>query len=196
MTVIGLTGSFGTGKTFVASIFRSLGAKVLDADKIAHDVIKKRQPAYKKIVAAFGDSALAKNGEIDRKKLAGIVFEDTRKLNKLNSIVHPEVVNFIKSRIRKAGKGEIIVIDAPLLVEVNLAKITDSLVVVKASKAIQVERCIRKFCMEREDVLKRIRHEIPMKKKIRMADFVIDNDGTPSETRKQARKVWREIVWK
>ena len=196
MKVIGLTGSFGTGKTFVASVFKSLGAKVLDADKIAHDVIKKGRPAHRRIVAAFGVSVLARGGNIDRKRLAGIVFEDIRKLKKLNSIVHPEVVAFIKSRIDRTGGDDVIVIDAPLLVEASLTKITDSLVVVKASKARQVERCVKKFCMEREDVLKRIRHQIPMRKKVRMADFVIDNDGTRSETRRQAKKVWREIVWR
>lgn len=194
--VIGLTGSFGTGKTFAASLFKRLGAKVIDADKVAHDLIAKGTPAYKRILETFGNDILDRRGNIDRSKLAGIVFAQKSKLKKLNSIVHPGVIKFIKDRIVRSRKGDVIVIDAPLLVEAGLAGIVDKLVVVAASEEKQVKRCRKKFKMSKGDVLKRIVNQMSLNKKKAVADFVIDNDGTRSETGRQVRKVWEEIVWK
>jgi len=196
MTVIGLTGSFGTGKTFVASVFKSLGARIIDADEIAHEVIRKGRPAHKKIAAAFGSDILGLSGEIDRKKLAGAAFANPKTLAKLNSIVHPEVIRAIKARIRTAGKDAVVVVDAPLLVEARLLNIVDKLVVVRSSKKRQIERCVKKFRITRREVLKRIGSQMSMKKKLKMADFVVKNDGTRSSTRSQVRKVWKEIVWR
>jgi dephospho-CoA kinase len=194
--VIGLTGSFGTGKTFVASIFGRLGAVVLDADKIARFVVAKGRPAYRKIVKAFGVSILGRDREIDRKKLAAVVFADKRMRLRLERIVHPEVIALIKKGIRKAGSDGIVVVDAPLLVEARLAGIADVLVVVTSPRERQIERCMDKFCMKRSDVLKRIGSQIPLKRKAEMADFVVDNGGLRSGTEKQVRKVWKEILWR
>lgn len=196
MTVIGLTGSFGTGKTFVASVFKSLGASVIDADVIAHGVIRKPGPAYKKIINAFGSGILRSDREIDRKKLAALVFGNKRSLAKLNRIVHPEVIRVIKAKIKAAGKDAVVVIDAPLLVEARLLNIVDKMVVVKSSKKRQIERCLKKFRIKREEVLKRIRSQMSMKEKLKMADFVVQNDRTKSLTRRRVRKVWEEIVWR
>lgn len=196
MKVIGVTGGFGTGKTFVASIFRTYGASVLDADRIAHDVIRKGTPAYKKIVDSFGASVLGKSGNIARAKLAAKVFGNKRNLKRVNSIVHPYVIKFIKERMRRSGRTAIIVIDAPLLVEANLTKLVDALVVVKAPVKRQIERCAGKFRISKEDVLRRINSQMSLKKKMDLADFVIDNGGARSRTREQAKKVWRQIVWK
>jgi dephospho-CoA kinase len=196
VTVIGLTGSFGTGKTFVASIFKSLGATIIDADLIAHGVIKKPGPAYKKIIAAFGSGILAPDREIDRSKLAALVFGSKRSVVKLNKIVHPEVIRVIKAKIKAAGKDAVVVIDAPLLVEARLLNIVDKVVVVKSSKKRQIERCLKKFHIKREEVLKRIRSQMSMKRKLKMADFVVLNDRTRSLTRSRVRKVWEEIVWR
>jgi dephospho-CoA kinase len=192
--VIGLTGGFGTGKTLVASVFRRLGARVLDADRMARAAIAKGLPAHKKIVGVFGSGVLDKGGNIDRKKLAAIVFADRKALAGLNRIVHPLVIAAIKKRVAKAGSGDIMVIDAPLLIEARLAGIADVLVVVTSSRKHQIERCMKKFRMERKDVLRRIMNQIPIAKKIKMADFVVENDGTRAETKRQARKVWKEIV--
>lgn len=193
MMVIGITGNFGTGKTFVASIFASLGAKVLDADRIAHDAIRIGRPAYRRVVSIFGRTILDKEGNIERERLADIVFSNKEDLEKLNRIVHPEVIKVIKKEVAKAGKAGVIVIDAPLLIEANLTGLVDKLIVVKSSKGAQIERCIKKFCIKKEDVLKRIGHQIPIGKKIKMADFVIDNNGTRSETKANVRKVWRRM---
>ena len=141
MKVIGLTGSFGTGKTFVASIFKSLGGKVLDADKEAHDVIKKGRRAYRRIIGTFGRGILNKNGIIERRKLADIVFARKENLVKLNRIVHPEVIKAIKRGIMDA-REDIVIIDAPLLIEVNLMSMVDYLIVVKASWKNQIKRSL------------------------------------------------------
>ena len=197
MTVIGLTGSFGTGKTFVASIFRSFGAKVIDADVIAHRVIKKGSPAYKKIVAAFGRDILGLSGEIDRRRLAALTFASPSAVVKINRMVHPEVIRVIKAGISAgADKDAVVVVDAPLLIEARLLNIVDKLVVVNSSKKRQIERCIKKFRIKQAEVLKRIRIQMSMKRKLKMADFVVKNDSTRSSTRKQVRKVWEEVVWK
>jgi dephospho-CoA kinase len=196
MTVLGLTGSFGTGKSFVASVFRSLGAKVLDADAIAHECLRKGRPAYRKVVRAFGTSVLGAGGAIARPKLARLVFGDRRKLARLERIVHPEVIGVLKRHIRKAGRTGVIVIDAPLLVEAKATRLVDRLVVVTCSQERQIERCGRKFRIGRQEVLKRIGRQIPLKKKVRMADFVIDNNGPKSRTTRQVKKLWEENAWK
>ena len=196
MKVIGLTGGFGSGKTTVASIFRSLGARVLDADRVAHDAIRKGKPAHKAIVSAFGDAMLNGHGDIDRKKLAAIVFSNRQCLTKLNRIVHPVVIAHIKKEIRKFSGKKVVIIDAPLLIEARCLDLVDKLVVVAASRKKQVARCMKKFGMSRGEVLKRIRNQAPLKYKVKAADFVINNDGAIAETKKQVRKVWRKIAWK
>lgn len=196
MRVIGITGSFGTGKTFVASIFRSLGAKVLDADRIAHRTIRKEESAYRKIVKIFGKGILDARRNIKRRALAEIAFRDKKRLAALNGIIHPEVIKFIKERIRASGEDDVIIIDAPLLAEARLTGMVDTLIVVKASRRRQIERCVKKHRMARADVMRRIENQIPIKEKIKLADFVIDNDGPKSRTRKQAIKIWKEIVWR
>lgn len=196
MKIIGLTGSFGTGKTFVASIFRTLGARVIDADMITHGLLKKGTGVYRDIVKAFGKPILSRGGDIDRHRLAAVVFADKKKRALLERIVHPRVISSIIARTCKAKFGDVVVIDAPLLIEADLGRIVDELVVVKASRKRQIERAMKKSGMGRRDAQRRIDSQIPLNRKIEMADFVIDNDGTMSETRKITRKVWREIVWK
>lgn len=195
MKIIGITGGFGTGKTFVASILRSLGAKVIDADTIAHEAIRKGERAYSRVVRLFGSSVIGRDDEIDRRKLADIVFADNAKLKALNRIIHPEVIRHIKREIGRKGKEGIIVIDAPLLVEAGLAGIVDILVVVICSRDKQITRCRKKFRIKKEDVSKRIKRQISLKKKIRMADFVIKNQGARSETRRQVKEMW-EGLWR
>jgi dephospho-CoA kinase len=163
---------------------------------MARAAVRKGKPAYQKIVRAFGEDILGRSGNIDRKKLASVVFTDKSALAKLNRIVHPVVIADIKKKISASPAADTVVIDAPLLVEANLARIADSLVVVTCPRKRQIERCVRKFRMPRRDVLRRIGSQIPLKKKIVMADFVVDNGGDRSQTKKQIRKVWREIVWK
>lgn len=193
MLIIGLTGGFGTGKSYAAGIFKSLGAKVLDADKLAHDSIEKDGAAYKKVVALFGPSVLTSGRRIDRRKLGKIVFNDKKLLKKLDAIIHPVVIKDIKKGIRQAAKSDVVVIDAPLLIEAGLAGETDELVVVTCPKGEQIKRCMNKFGLNKEEVLKRIGSQIPLTKKTKMADHLVDNSGPKAKTRAKVIKIWRQV---
>lgn len=193
--VVGITGGIGCGKTFVASVMESMGAGVVDADAISREITKKGTRTYRRIVRAFGNRILDAKGAIDRPALARIVFKNSKSLKMLEALTHPEIVRRIKSGIRRSKK-RIVVIDAPLLIEAGLAGIVDALVVVNASKERQIRRCIRKLAAGRGHVLRRMSSQMRTEEKIKMADFVIDNNGTKARTRAQARKLWREIAWK
>jgi len=193
--VIGVTGGFGTGKSFVSSVFAKLGGRVLDADRIAHEVIRKGRPAHRRIVAAFGKYILDKNGEIDRRKLARAAFGSKTAVKRLNTIIHPTVIASIKKEIKHVGRGEVIVIDAPLLLEAGLEGLADRIVVVSASRKNQIARAVKKFRITRAECIKRIRSQMPLKAKMAAADFIIYNDGSKKETEWQSRNIWRRIAW-
>ncbi|MFH1198643.1 MAG: dephospho-CoA kinase [Candidatus Omnitrophota bacterium] len=192
--ILGLTGSFGSGKTTVAGILESYGAKIIDADKIAHQVIKPGGPAYNKIARAFGARVLDEDKSINRHLLAQIVFNHHNLLVKLNSIVHPEVIRVIKDELKRA-KASVVVIDAPLLIETGLDKLTHKLIVVKINKLEQLRRLQEKLGLSKRDIQLRINCQLPLEEKVRRADFVIDNNKTILETKKQVtqirRKLWR-----
>ncbi len=192
--ILGLTGSFGSGKTTVAGIFRSFGAKVIDADKIAHSLLNPQTPIYKKIAHTFGRGILNKDKSINRHKLARGIFNNKNLLKKLNKIMHPEIIRIMKKNIEAVSAG-VIVLDAPLLIEKGLEKITDKLIVVTIGVEKQIERMQRKTGLSRPDILKRIKAQIPLRKKVRLADFIIDNSGTKEETEKQVQEI-RRLLWK
>lgn len=192
--ILGLTGSFGSGKSTVAGIFRSCGAKIIDADKIAHRLIKPRTKIYKKIIDTFGNGILRKNRAINRAKLARIVFSNKLLLKRLNKIVHPEVIEVIQEKIRTSPQ-KIIILDAPLLIEAGLEKIADKLIVVTITREKQIKRICKKKGLKRQDILKRIAAQIPLSNKIRLADFVIDNSGTIKKTKKQIKRI-RRLLWR
>lgn len=192
--ILGLTGGFGSGKSTVAGIFRSCGVKIIDADKIAHRLIKPRTKIYKKIIHTFGNDILRKNRAINRAKLARIVFSNKLLLKRLNKIVHPEVIRVIQETIRTSPQ-KIIILDAPLLIEAGLEKIADKLIVVTITREKQIKRICKKKGLKRPDILKRIAAQIPLRNKIRLADFVIDNSGTIEKTKKQIKRI-RRLLWR
>lgn len=192
--IIGLTGSFGSGKTTVAKIFRSFGAEVIDADEIAHRIIQPGSQIYKKIISVFGENILKNNKAIDRDKLARIVFHNKNLLKKINRIMHPEIIRMIKQRI-KISKSKLIILDAPLLIEAGLKNLVDKLIVVKADKRQQIERLIHKSSLKKPEILKRIKAQIPLRYKVRLADFVIDNSGIIKDTKRQAEQI-RRLLWR
>jgi dephospho-CoA kinase len=193
--IIGLTGSFGTGKSTVAGMLRALGARIIDADRISHGLINKPQEkVYKDIIRLFGKGICAGNGVIDRRKLAEKVFRDENNLAKFNEIMHPAIINSMMRRI-KDGKEKIVVLDAPLLFETRLDRVVDKVVVVKASLENQIARVQKKRGLSKADIILRIKSQIPLKEKLRLADFVIDNNGTVANTRKQVALI-RRLWWR
>lgn len=192
--ILGITGSFGSGKTTVARMFKPFGARIIDADRIAHRLSRPKLKIYKEIIDTFGRDILKKDKTIDRNKLAHIVFENKNLLKRLNRILHPEIIRIIKERIR-SSKSKIIVLDAPLLIETGLGDLIDKLIVVKINKRKQIERLQRKLNLSKTDIIKRIGAQIPLQYKVRLADFVIDNSGIKEETKRQAEKI-RRLLWK
>lgn len=192
--ILGLTGSFGSGKTIVAKIFRTYGAKIIDADTIAHKLLKPQNKIYKKIISTFDESIVAKNKTIDREKLAYLVFNNKALLKKLNRITHPEIIRIMKGQIKKSSKKTII-LDAPLLIEAGLKKWVDKLIVVKIKRKNQIERILKKSNLTKQEILRRIKSQLPLQDKVRRADFVIDNNGTLKSTKRQVEQIRRQL-WK
>lgn len=197
MLIIGITGGVGTGKTTVAKIFKELGAVVLDADAIAHRLIEPKGKAWRRIKDYFGSGVLNVDETINRRALAEKAFSNKRCLKKLCDIIHPLVYKEMKKalkKIKKAKQDAVVVLDVPLLLESGGRSKIDKLVVVKSSSNDQVERASKKLRLNRSQVLQRIKAQMPLREKVRVADFVIDNSGTLNSTKKQAIKIWKMLV--
>ncbi|MBU1061942.1 MAG: dephospho-CoA kinase [Candidatus Omnitrophica bacterium] len=191
--VVGVTGSFGSGKTTVAKMFAELGAYVIDADTIAHSLMMPGKEVYKEIVRHFGNRILRRNRKIDREKLAEFVFKEKPKLRLLNRLVHPGVIKRINEIIMVNGKKRIVVIDAALLVETGFYKKIDRLIVVRCNRNKQVERVFSAKGKTKKDIQQRIKMQAPLKKKLVRADFIIDNSASITKTRVQVERIWKQL---
>lgn len=194
--IIGLTGSYKSGKTTVAKMFRKKKAIVIDADKLAHAVIAPQTKAWEKITGRFGKTILEKKGRINRKKLGEIVFKNKKELSWLSGVIHPMVISEIKALIKKYKKlypKRVIIIDVPLLIEAGLNSLVDKLIVVNCRLAKQVERAKLKTALKPDEILRRVNSQLPLAKKVKLADFVINNNGTLSETKKQVDEIYQEV---
>ena len=195
MLVIGLTGSLGTGKTTVAAMFADFGAKVLNADRIAHQQITPKGACFKRVVRTLGKNILTA-GRIDRRKVAASVFTNSRQLHKLERIIHPVVRKVLRTKIQeyKKGKGKVVVVmDVALLFESKLNVDSDLTVVVKTSRVTQINRAIKQLNITKADAKRRIKAQMPLEKKIRIADMIIDNNGTLTNTKKQVKQIWEKL---
>lgn len=170
--IIGLTGGLATGKTTVSGMFKSLGGYVIDADKIVHRLIDK----------------------VTRKKIGGFIFDEPKALKKLCRVLHPIVKDEIFSEIKNNKHRKLIVIDAPLLIEAGLDKKCDFLIVVKSNLKNQLERAAKSLGVSKNEALKRIKLQMPLRKKIALSDFVIDNNGSLFDTKKQVMNVWYKLM--
>lgn len=188
--VVGVTGQLSSGKSSVCAMMAALGASVINADLLAHRALRKNGACFKKVVSAFGKDILDK-GEIDRSKLAAIVFASPLQLRKLEGIIHPFVIKATQKEallLKKSGK-KIIVLDVPLLFESGMDKFTDLTVVVKVNQKTQMQRCLKQGRFSRHQALMRIRFQWPMGEKARRADIIIDNGGTLIKTQKQVNAI-------
>lgn len=177
MIWVGLTGGIASGKSTVSRLFRETGAFVIDADEIAHAVIRKEAPAYAGVVEAFGAAILDKKGEIDRKRLGEIVFNDARLRERLNQLVHPHVyaqAEKEKRAIAAAHPEAVILFDVPLLIETGAHREMDLVIVVYVDRATQIERLIERDGLTREEAERRIDAQMPLDEKRRFADEIID----------------------
>jgi dephospho-CoA kinase len=192
MIIVGVTGSVGTGKSTVTRFFRDLGACTIDWDELARKVTRPHSKAWKEIVEYFGKGILNDDLTIKRQELADLVFSDKEKLAKLNQIVHPEVFQQderMTNEIKSLDPDALIIKDIPLLFELTRPIYVDKIVVVSASEQTQLRRLEEKG-MNRKDARSRIKSQLPLEKKIKSADFVINNDGPLEETKKQVEKIY------
>jgi dephospho-CoA kinase len=190
--VLGITGGIGTGKSTVAQMFASCGARVIDADRIAHSLLVPGTVVYRGLLRLFGRAILAQDGAVDRRALAARVFSDPALRRKVEALMHPVIREKIRAQIREC-RGEVVVLDAPLLFEAGCRSLTDKVVVVTASRAAQVHRCSVGRAMSARELTRRRAAQMPLARKVRMADFVIDNGGTRAATRQQAKMIWETI---
>lgn len=192
MLLVGLTGGIASGKSLVASVFRDLGAHLIDADRIVHDLLEPDQQAGREVSEHFGKGILLPDGRIDRRKLGEIVFNDAEKRAWLNQCLHPRVFEAYQaqvSQVRVRSPRAVVVLDAALLIETGYHRMMDRVVVVYAEPEQQLERLIRRNGFTREEALARIGSQMPLAEKRGLADYVIDNTGTRERTEQQAREV-------
>ncbi|HLE77036.1 MAG TPA: dephospho-CoA kinase [bacterium] len=199
MKVIGLTGGIASGKSLVAGIFKELGADVIDADRVARAVVQPGRPAYEEIVAAFGPTMLLPDGSLNRQRLGDLIFRDPEARTRLNAITHKYIRAEIQAEIarrRAAGTHGIVVVDVPLLLDKAPRNTydVDAVVVVFADPDVQLARLIERENLSKEQAISRIMAQRPLAEKIPEADWVIDNSGTPDETRRQVEALWEKLT--
>ena len=197
MLRVGLTGGIASGKSTVSEIFASLGAKILDADEVAREVLQPGQPAWIRMRQAFGREFFNADGTVRRKKLRKLVFADPEKRKQLNAIMHPEVMREINRRsetLSSSIQSGVLLVDVPLLLEVGVANRFDKVVVVYASESVQIKRLIQRDGISEEEAKQALKAQMVLKKKAEQADYVIDNRGRLEDTRSQVEKVWAELI--
>ncbi len=196
MLKVGLTGGIASGKSTVSETFARLGAKVLDADEVAREVVLPGKPAWTKLRQAFAQEFFHSDGRVKRSKLRKLVFADSDKLSQLNTIVHPEVMKEINRRSEQlftTVQDAVFLVDVPLLLEVGMAHRFDKVVVVYVSESVQIKRLMQRDGISIEEARQALSAQMPLSKKVKQADYVIDNSGTLEETQAQVDKVWQEL---
>ncbi|MFZ3571194.1 dephospho-CoA kinase [Streptomyces sp. BH097] len=194
MLKVGLTGGIGAGKSEVSRLLVERGAVLIDADRIAREVVEPGTEGLAAVVEAFGDEVLAADGSLDRPKLGSVVFADSDKLATLNKIVHPLVGTRSAELEAAAGPDSVVVHDVPLLTENGLAPLYDLVIVVDASPETQLDRLTRLRGMSEEDARARMAAQATREKRLEIADIVIDNDVPLERLRARVDEVWAELA--
>jgi len=195
MLVIGLTGNIGTGKTTVSGILAQLGAATIDADKLGHELLQPGSQAYQEVVAAFGESILNRNREIDRHKLGQLVFNDPAALARLNQMMHPKMYEITREGIEQCRKQgvKVAVVEVILLIEAGWTSLVDQVWVTVAPEAVIVERIKAERGLDEAQILARLRSQMPSKEKMKHADVVIDTDCPLAELKAKVSELWQNL---
>lgn len=194
MLKVGLTGGIGAGKSEVSRLLAAHGAVLIDADRIAREVVAPETPGLAAVVEAFGTQVLAADGSLDRPRLGSIVFADPEKLAVLNSIVHPLVGARSRELESAAADDAVVIHDVPLLTENGLAPLYDLVVVVDASPETQLDRLVRLRGMTEADARARMAAQATREKRLEIADIVIDNDVPLEALERRVDEVWSDLV--
>ncbi|MEV6183596.1 dephospho-CoA kinase [Streptomyces sp. NPDC052015] len=194
MLKVGLTGGIGAGKSEVSRLLVECGAVLIDADRIAREVVAPGTPGLAAVVDAFGEDVLAEDGSLDRPKLGSIVFADAEKLAVLNAIVHPLVGARSRELETAAPEDAVVVHDVPLLTENGLAPLYDVVIVVDAPPETQLDRLVRLRGMTEEDARARMAAQATREKRREIADVVIDNDVPLADLERRVKDVWDDLA--
>jgi dephospho-CoA kinase len=201
MLKVGLTGGIATGKSLVAGMFAELGAHIIDADRIGHELMNPGEPVYDEIVKRFGTEILNSDKSVNRAKLAELAFDQRRpRIYELNSLLHPGIILRYEKRMEEIGTREpnaIVMLEAALLLEAGLRRRFDRIIVVSCKPQQRIERWEKRLHVDadaaRREVTRRMMAQAPDEAKIQAADYVIDNSGSVEETRKQVEKVFATL---
>jgi dephospho-CoA kinase len=196
MLIVGLTGGVASGKTEVSQVFKKEGAYIIDADQIARELVQPHRPAWNELIREFGKDILQEDGSLHRKKLAAKVFVDPEQRELLNQILHHRMTEEMDrriERIREKDPEAIVVIDAPLLIELGYHHKMDKLVVVASTEGQQVQRLRERDGIGPQEARRILSSQISVQEKVKLADFVIRNEGSLEETKTRAKEIFREL---
>ena len=197
MLRIGLTGGIGSGKSTASQYFESLGAYVMNADIEAKNLIDTKETVQHELISEFGTDIIDGTGKVDKQKLARVAFQDEDHLSRLNSVVHPYIYDLIDqefNRILNAGKHGLFIVDGALIFESGYDAHLDYVIVVTAQLKHRMERALGHQILSREDILKRIEYQWPEEEKVNLADFVIHNDGTEDELKRNVVSLIKKLT--
>ena len=195
--LVGLTGGIGSGKSLAASFFKELGAHIIDADQLSRDLVHPGQTALKEIVNYFGKNILDPTGNLDRRKLAKIVFQDPEKKSILEGILHPKIFKkeqevFIE--ICTKDPFAIVIIDAALLIESGNYKHVNKVIVVRSSEESQIQRILSRNAVSFDEAVARIKNQMSLEEKYKYADFILDNNMQQEDLRHKVQDLYPKLV--
>jgi dephospho-CoA kinase len=194
--IAGLTGGIASGKSTVSRFLSDAGARIIDADKIAREVVKPGTPGYDAILSFFSRTILLPDGEIDRRRLGEIIFNDPDKKARLDAIVHPLVFERsaeMIAQIAAQSPDAVVIMDIPLLLEAGMGNDLAEVIVVYVPENLQLERLMNRDGIDKQAAMARIRSQMPIEKKRKLATIVIDNSSTLSDSRKRALAVFNRL---
>ena len=197
MLIVALTGGIAVGKSVVSSILEELGCYIHYADRVAHEIMEPKKPAWKKIVAHFGEKILNEDKTINRSRLGKIIFSDKKEQNVLNELIHPLVKKNKKEtieKLEKEGTNTIFVSEAALTIEAGFTDFFDKVVVVYCKKEVQVERLIERDQISRKDAIKKLMSQMASEEKLKYADYIIETSGSLQSTVEQTERIYRNLV--
>jgi len=195
MLVIGITGNFGTGKTTVSQMLAELGAVLINADELGHELYQPNSPAYREVVAAFGKSILKPDGEIDRHKLGQLVFDDATALTRLNQITHPRIYKIVQQKIEEYRQHgvKVVALEAALLIEAGWTPLVNQVWVTTAPEATIIKRLKSSRGLTEEQIQTRLRSQMPQEEKAKQADVVINTDCPMDELKAKVAELWHSL---
>ena len=203
-TIVGITGGIACGKTTVSELLAAKGAIPINADEIGHQLLKADSPVIEELTDAFGQDILDASGDVSRKKLGAIVFKDKAARERLNSILHPLIIERSRAQARQRVEADptgIVLLDAPLLIEAGAYDTVDLIVVVTASPETQLRRTLERSIAQgrpltETEVQARINAQMPVPEKVKYADVVIANEGTLEDLHRQVDELWERLQWR